>query len=98
MNLLEVSPRTAHTTFLLSSALTWLKREPTNTPLWVDEGLGARVALWLEIIVGFDAALRSPVHPLRPEVDAVLARLVQTGVAEAHRVEALFAGASDPAS
>jgi hypothetical protein len=34
MNLLEVSPRAAHTAFLLSSALIWLRREPTNTPLW----------------------------------------------------------------
>jgi hypothetical protein len=98
MNLLEVSPRKAHVAFLLSSALTWLRRQPTNRLLWVEGGLGARVALWLEAIVGIDVALRSPAHPLRPEVDAVLARLVQIGVAEAHRVEALFARTSDSVS
>ena len=47
---------------------------------------------------GVDAALRSPAHLLRPEVDAVLARLVQIGVAEAHRVEALFARTSNSPS
>ena len=98
INLLEVSPRRAHLPFLLSSALTWLRRQPTNTRLWVDQDLGARVARWVESMVGMDAAFRSPTHPLRPEVDDVLARLVQVGVAEAHRVEALFAKASNSVS
>ena len=60
MNLVEVSPRTAHAAFLLSSALTWLRRQPTNTLLWVDGGLGARVALWLEAIV---VSTRHSAHP-----------------------------------
>jgi hypothetical protein len=96
MNLLEVSPRPAHTGFLLSSALVWLRRQPTNTPLWVDGGLGARVARWLGVIFKADAALCSRSHPLRYQMDDVLARLVQVGVAEAHRVEALIATTIDP--
>ena len=40
MNLLEVSPSPTHLQFLLSSALRWLCRQPTNTQLWVDGGLG----------------------------------------------------------
>jgi hypothetical protein len=94
MNLIEVAPRTAHAAFLLASAQTWLERQPTNTPLWVDCGVGARVARFVETIVGMDPALRISVHPLRPQIDTVLARLVQIGVAEAHRVEALLAGSA----
>ncbi len=91
MNLVEVSPRPAHLTFVLSSALTWLRRQPTNTLLWVDTGLGARVTRWLKSMFEADAALRNPSHPLRAQMDDVLARLVQVGVAEAHSVEALLA-------
>ena len=83
MNLVEVSPRLTHLAFVLSSALTWLRRQPTNTPLWVDAGLGARVAKWLESMFKADAALRTPSHPLHAQMDDVLARLVQIGVAQA---------------
>lgn len=87
MNVLEVSPRSEHTAFFLSSALTWLRRQPSNTPLWVDGGLGARLARWLETVTTSDTALRAETHPLRAQMDNLLARLVQVGVAEAHRVE-----------
>lgn len=83
MNLVEVSPRATH--------LTWLWRQPTNTLLWVDTGLGARVTKWLKSMFEADAALRNPSHPLRAQMDDVLARLVQVGVAEAHSVETLLA-------
>jgi hypothetical protein len=92
MNLLEVSPRPAHIAFLMSCARTWLRRQPTNMVLWVDGGLGARIARWLETTFQTDATVRSPAHPLRAEMEDVLARLVQIGVAEAHRVEALLVG------
>lgn len=91
MNLLEVSPRPGHLNFLLSSVRTWLQRQPTNTHLWVDSGLGARVAVWLEKAFGIDTALGSASHPSKPQIDDVLARLVQAGVAQAHRVETLLA-------
>ena len=91
MNLLEVSPKQDHLPFLLSSGLTWLRRQPQNRALWIDHGLGARVADWLDAIVGANATLRSASHPLRPQVDDLLARLVQVGVAEAHRLELALA-------
>lgn len=93
MNLLEVSPRPEHIAFFLSSALTWLRRQPSNAPLWVDSGLGARLARWLESVTTSDAALRAATHPLRAQMDDLLARLIQVGVAEAHRVERLLAEA-----
>jgi hypothetical protein len=89
LKLLEVSPRPEHLPFFLSSALVWLQRQPTNSRLWVDAGLGARMATWLEGILRIDTMPRS--HPLKPKIDDVLARLVQVGVAHAHRVEALLA-------
>lgn len=90
MDLLEVSPRAEHVDFFLSSAITWLKRQPSNTKLWVDFGLGSRLAKWLEIMSEIDSALVSRSHPIRTQVDDVLARLVQLGVADANRVERIF--------
>jgi hypothetical protein len=80
----EAAP--AHLTFVLSSALTWLRRQPTNTLLWVHTGLGARVTRWMKSMFEADAALRNPSHPLRAQMDDVLAGLVQVGVAEADRI------------
>lgn len=91
MNLLEVARRPDHTSFFLSSALTWLRRQPGNTQLWVDGGLGARMAKWLELVTTADASLRLATNPLRTQMDDVLAQLVQVGVPEAHRVEGLLA-------
>ncbi|MCA9564002.1 MAG: hypothetical protein KC561_10960, partial [Myxococcales bacterium] len=96
MNLLEVSPRSEHTAFFLSSALTWLQKQPNNKPLWVDGGLGARLAQWLELAAASDATLRATTHPLRAQVDDLLARLVRVGVAEAHRVERALAQPTSP--
>jgi hypothetical protein len=90
MNLLEVSPRPSLLHFLLSSVLSWLQRQPANTGLWVDGALGNRVAKWLEVVLGMDPTLCSATHPLRLQTDDVLARLVQVGVADAHRLEALI--------
>ncbi|MGR7996940.1 hypothetical protein [Xanthobacter sp. ZOL 2024] len=91
MSLLEVSRKPEHAAFFLNSALNWLRRQPDNVLLWVDGGLGARLAKWLETATGADPSLRSADHPLRAQLDDVLARLVQVGVAEAHRVEMLLA-------
>jgi hypothetical protein len=91
MNLLDVSKKPEHTGFFLSSALTWLRRQPGNARLWVDSGLGARLAEWLESAVSADTSLRAPTSALRTHIDDVLARLIQVGVAEAHRVEQVLA-------
>jgi hypothetical protein len=90
MNLLEVSHKPEHAGFFLSSALTWLRRQPTNTLLWVDHGLGARLAKWLESVTKSETSLRLATHPLRSQMDEMLARLVQVGVPEAHRLERKF--------
>ena len=91
MSLLEVSPKRDHLPFLLLSGLTWLRRQPQNRGLWIDHGLGARVANWLDDIVNANATLRSACHPLRPQIDDLLGWLVRVGVAEAHRLELVLA-------
>ncbi|MDZ5453893.1 hypothetical protein [Labrys sp. ZIDIC5] len=91
MNLLEVSHAPRHDGFFLSSALVWLRRQPDNTGLWVEVGLGKRLALWIEVLMSSDPSVRSASHPLRPRIDDALARLVRAGVPEAHRIERALA-------
>jgi hypothetical protein len=97
MNLVEVSPKPAHLRFVLSSAQGWLQRQPTNTQLWVDSRIGARVTKWLDEVFRSIPAVHSTSHPLRPQIDDVLARLVRVGVAQAHRLEMLLAGSAESA-
>lgn len=92
MNLLEVSPAPRHASFFISSALTWLGRQPANTELWIESGLGKRLATWIENILNIDPSLRSASSPMRVQLEDVLGRLIQLGVPEAHRVERFIAG------
>jgi hypothetical protein len=87
LNLMEVSPRPEHASFLVGAALIWLKRQGTNAPLWVAGGLGERITAWLHKVMTSDETLRSVAHPLRAQIDDVLARLIQVGVADARRLE-----------
>ena len=91
MNLLEVAPAPRHASFFVSSALTWLGRQPANTDLWIESGLGKRLAIWIEGVLAADESLRSNDNPVRAEIDDILGRLVQLGVPEAHRIERAMA-------
>ena len=49
------------------------------------------MASWLEKVLRLDTTLCSTSHPSRFDIDDILARLVQVGVAQAHRSENLLA-------
>ena len=84
MSLVEVSPRTSLLGFVLDGCRHWLTRQPDNSVLWIDSGLGGRVARWIEVVVTDDPTATTL---LTEQLDDVLARMVRVGVAEAHRLE-----------
>lgn len=91
LNLLEVSPRSAHLAFMLGAAKAWLNSYPDDKHFWVDHGIGRRVCSWIE-----EARLQQPVlfdidAPSRFDVDRLLAGLISLGVAEAKRLEEALA-------
>jgi hypothetical protein len=94
-NLIEVSPNPAQLQFVLSSVLGWLQRQPTNTQLWVDSRIGARVTKWLDEVLRANPTLYSSSHLLKSQIDDVLARLVRIGVAQAHRLETLLVSSAE---
>jgi hypothetical protein len=58
-----------------------------DTRFWIDYGIGRRVCVWIENILGQDAALLGESHPQRSEVDRLMAALVRVGVVEARQLE-----------
>lgn len=91
MNLFEVAPAPRHAIFFASSALVWLGRQPANTEVWIESGLGKRMALWIEKVLAADESLRSNDNPVRAQIEDILGRLVQLGAPEAHRIERAMA-------
>ncbi|RYY07810.1 MAG: hypothetical protein EON55_21095 [Alphaproteobacteria bacterium] len=84
MSFVEVAPRPSLLGFVLDGCRHWLTRQPDNSVLWIDGGLGGRVARWIEGVLTDDPTATTL---LREQLDDVLARMVRVGVAEAHRLE-----------
>jgi len=87
LNLFEVSPRPNHLPFVVTAAMTWLKRFPDNTKFWADQDIGRRLCGWIEEVWRKDPAILKSNEPLRSDVDRVLAALVSLGIADARRLE-----------
>lgn len=87
MSLLEVSPRPIQLPFVVAAAKTWVDSYPDDTRFWIDYRIGRRVCVWIENILGQDAALLGESHPQRSEVDRLMAALVRVGVVEARQLE-----------
>ncbi len=92
MNLLEVSPRSAHLPFTVAAALTWLDSYPSDRQFWVDHGIGHRVCAWIETIRDQDASLFGVEKPIRFDLDRLLPVLIALGVADAKRLEEALPG------
>ncbi len=87
VNLLEVSPRPQHLSFIIGAAEAWLKAFPNNTDFWVDHGIGARICAWLETIFQQDPDPLTSINSVRDNVDRILPTLVSLGIAGAYRLE-----------
>ena len=91
LNLLEVSPRSAHLPFIVEAAKTWMGSHPDNCEFWVDHDIGRRVCVWIEEVWRQDPALLNTDKAIRFDVDRLLAALISLGVADARRLEELLA-------
>ena len=87
MNTLLVVPTSRHLNFLLSAVEAWLEATRDDPSMWHTLGIGRKVAEWFEKSAIGDPSLLSQFHSDRVRRDAVLGRLVNIGVSEAHDVE-----------
>lgn len=91
LNLLEVSPRSAHLPFIVTAAKAWLRSYPDDSDFWVDHGIGRRVCVWIGEVRRQEPTLLDPNEAVRLDVDRLLAALISLGVADARRLEAALA-------
>ena len=87
LNLLEVSPRTAHLPVIVGAARAWLIAQPKDHSFWVDAEIGRRVCSTIDSITRLHAGAYVSDDAARIEIDRLLAALVQLGVADAHLLE-----------
>lgn len=87
LNLLEVSPRSAHLPFLLTVADAWMAAFPNATDLWVHHAIGRRVCALIEAARRDEPGLFGVNQPFRDQTNRLLPALVRLGVAEAARLE-----------
>ena len=95
LNLLEVSPRPSHLSFLLAAASSWLAAFPESTDFWTRHGIGPRVCALIDAAHQAKPRLLAPGGPLRDQVDRLLPGLVRIGVADAARLEQALNRAGD---
>jgi hypothetical protein len=87
MNMLLVAPRARHIDFLLSGAEAWLERFPRDQAMWLTLGIGSKIVDWFEKVIVEEPGLLGRDHSHSAGIDAVLGRLVDLGVPEAHEME-----------
>lgn len=95
LNLLEVSPRSAHLPFMVAAVQAWLGSYPDDSEFWVAHGFGRRACVWFEEIGRQEPALFVNNRAMRLDLDRLLAALVSLGVAEARRLEEALASGSE---
>ncbi len=87
LNLLEVSPRSAHLPFVVETAKSWLVSFPDYSVFWGDHDIGRRLCVWFENVWRLDPTQLGADSPIRFDVDRLLAALVSLGIPEARRLE-----------
>jgi hypothetical protein len=87
LNVLEVSPKWQHLSFVLAVGDAWLSIYPDSTAFWVSRSIGRRLCHVVEQAVGDCRPELDRDSSLRGQVDRILATLVRVGVSEASMLE-----------
>ena len=87
LNLLEVAPRPEYLDVLTLAGRAWLDVYPDFRPFWFDHGFGRRWCLIVEAIRARDPNAVGFAHPVRSELDVIVAALISLGVPDASRLE-----------
>jgi hypothetical protein len=91
LNLLEVSPRSPHLSFMVTAAKVWLESYPNDSDFWVDHGIGRRVCIWIDEVRRQEPSPLDTDTSVRLDVDRLLSALIRLGVADAKRLEEALA-------
>lgn len=87
MSWAELAPTSAHLALVVTFATAAVEARPDDKTFWSDHGMGARISNWLSARLAADPEAFRTAAPFRASIDAVVAKLVAMGVAEARRLE-----------
>ena len=87
LNIVEISPKISHLSFVLAAAAAWLTKYPNDTVFWIDYGIGSRVCRWLESVGVLLPENLKEIKAARGAINSVLAGLINVGVPEAYNLE-----------
>ena len=90
LDLLEVSPRAEHLSFIATAAEAWLKEHPHSTKFWVDTGTARRLCGVIDSI-GTQQPFPCWDLSLRNRVGNIVSGLVRLGVPQAGQIEQALA-------
>ena len=94
LDLLEVSPKPEHLSFIAAAAEAWLKEHPDDTVFWLDNGIARRLCVVIESIEALEPYSSWDLS-LRDRVGNILSALVALGVPLAGQLEQDLAGRGD---
>lgn len=87
LNLVEVSPKISHLSFVLAAAEAWLAKYPNDTVFWIDYSIGSRVCRWLETVTAGPSLGVEDIRAAGKDIGRVLTGLINAGVSEAYSLE-----------
>ena len=94
LDLIEVSPKPEHLSFIAAAGVAWLKAHPDKTIFWMDNEIARRLCVIIESI-GTQEPYSSWDPSLRIRVGNILSALVGLGVAAAGQLEQDLTGLGD---
>lgn len=96
LNLLDVVPRQACLPLMIAAGNIWMSACKGDRRFWIDYDIGRRVCVWVDRIRLQQQEAFATGHPLRDDLDRLLASLVRLGIPEANQLENALASPSEP--
>ena len=94
LDLVEVSPKPEHLSFIVAAAEGWLAAHPHDTGFWIDIGTAGRLCAVIDSVRSQEPFTRWD-SVLRDRVSSILSGLVGIGVPEAAQLEQNLAAAGE---
>ena len=94
LDLVEVSPKPEHLSFVVAAAEAWLVAHPRNTGFWIDIGTAGRCCAVIDNVRAQEPFSRWD-PTLRDRVGNILSDLIGIGVAEAAQLEMEITAAAE---
>ena len=94
LDLVEVSPKPEHLSFIVTTSEAWLATHPRDTEFWIGSGTAGRFCAVIDTVRDQEPFSRWD-PALRDRLSSILSGLVGIGVPEAAQLEQSLAAAAE---